>query len=367
MKIFKVVLLNLGLLVFLLVTIEIILSFIFYLRDATRELAPIFNQSAFSGHPWVVDIMEDESRLTHNAYGYFVPADIESSTINVKGGERFSTPAVPIPGKTSRLVYCFGGSTMWGFKVADAFTIPSFLNSSELNNEFKFFNFGVQGATIEEQYRHFNDLFPDRPLPQVAIFYIGANEFSGLWLDRGAAGVGADFSLISRRTKDLSLAVIDKSSTFRFLEYLYRLISQKKSLEFAGHVEQSGSPAEVAHKVLSRIKFIEQTLIDIGVTPIFIFQPFLLTGEEEESRPLFPEEAVFLDMFDKKQKRAVRNAYYEVKRHESDYVYDLSDIFAAPLKSQVYIDVVHLGPEGNKAIATAILKILNERFKPRNR
>lgn len=367
MKIFKVALVNLGLVVFLLVTVEIILSVAFYIRDSTRDLMPMFKQPAFSGHAWVVDIMEDESRLNYDAYGYFVPAEIESPTINVKGEERFSTPATLIPGKASKLVYCFGGSAMWGYKVADAFTIPSFLNSSELNNEFEFYNFGVQGATIDEQFKHFIGLLPDRPLPQVVIFYLGANEFSPLWDDRGASGVGADFNLMRRRTKDLSLAFIDKSSTFRLMKYLSRLLPQKKSFEFTGHVDQSVSPSEVAHKVLSRIKFIERLLINIGVTPIFIFQPFLLTGEEEKSRPLFPEEEVFLDMFDAKQKRAVRSAYQEVQMHESDYVYDLGDIFAAPLKSQVYIDVVHLGPEGNKAIATAILTILNERFNARNR
>lgn len=97
------------------------------------------------------------------------------------GGFRLSRDPAPWPPESSsRSVFVFGGSTAFGYGVADEETVASYLQSflAERTPVVRCYNFGRGGYYSSQERILFEDLLEQGTVPRVAVFLDGLNEFA---------------------------------------------------------------------------------------------------------------------------------------------------------------------------------------------
>ncbi len=115
--------------------------------------------------------IREGSRAVYDPYTLFRTAAGQRETVNI----------CPQPGKRTRTVWMFGGSTMRGSTPDDAATIPSVL-AREINSEDSSFcwnvlNFGENSYNSLLEVRYFQkQLIHNDHQPDIVIFYDGAND-----------------------------------------------------------------------------------------------------------------------------------------------------------------------------------------------
>jgi hypothetical protein len=134
------------------------------------------------------DLVTKETALS-NQYEYkpwleFKNIDYKGTYMNISNGIRKSIPEEYInPASTDTLlVYFFGGSTTFGFNVADFETIPSYF-VDEYKKKFpnakslKVVNWGCPNYYSYQELMLFTKLLIEEHKPDIAIFFNGLNDF----------------------------------------------------------------------------------------------------------------------------------------------------------------------------------------------
>jgi len=109
--------------------------------------------------------------------------DTAGEYLNIVEGERVTrTTTAP---REPRVVWFFGGSTMYGFGQRDEHTIPSELVALAEGEGIALdaHNFGAQAYVNWQGVSRFADLLTDRPAPDLAVFYDGYNDLSLQFVD----------------------------------------------------------------------------------------------------------------------------------------------------------------------------------------
>lgn len=134
------------------------------------------------------DLVTKETALS-NQYEYsafldFKNIDYKGTWMNIEKGVRKSIPDSYInPSSTDTLlVYFFGGSTTFGFNVADFETIPSlFVDAYKAKypnaKSIKVVNWGCPNYYSYQELMLFSKLLADGHKPDIAIFFDGLNDF----------------------------------------------------------------------------------------------------------------------------------------------------------------------------------------------
>jgi len=131
----------------------------------------------------IADETKDADQYSYEPWLMFRMADYHSKYVNISGFERRSVPDSYIKtGSADTIdIYFFGGSTMFGFNLADDETIPSrFINAYRQENPaatVRVKNFGVPHYYSKQELMLLSSLLFEGHRPDVVIFLDGLNDF----------------------------------------------------------------------------------------------------------------------------------------------------------------------------------------------
>lgn len=295
-------------------------------------------------------------------------------------------------------VFMFGGSSLLGTGVPDDFTIPSIL-SKYLNGSGSTFyevtNFGTGSFILEQDMQLLFDEIRKGNIPDIAVFYHGANDsYAGVY-SPGKPGWYLGSEELKTKLYSRKDALSARNETHWFQElHTYRLLSLLKSrillptlsntntastISTSGdeyHVKDYGPKAKqfIAY-YKETLKLISSVCENYGITVFFIWQPVLVYGEklvDDFERSMIANPALlsigtFREKDGEYQGEAMKTTYHLVEAtsfedieqfHNLSHVFDRAD-------EPLYIDWVHLGPRGNEIVARTILDIIHGTVGPK--
>ena len=278
--------------------------------------------------------------------------------INIaNNGTRAST--LPKNTNTQANIFIFGGSTTWGTGAIDKHTIPSFLQQkiNQSGLDFRVTNYGESGFVSTQELNLLLQQLAHGNIPDTVIFYDGVND--------GYAGVYSP--AIPRDVQNLRIKY-KREKKENILLKIYNFSNYKKLINYL--IKNKKWDTKVSSKIKknsrSTIKFYEEHIRQVkalgkeyGFKTFFFWQPNLFSSKGEK---VLPYEEVILQEYSATLKASQQQVYKIAKSNflnrESENIFFLGDVFSKNNKP-IFIDWSHLGPDGNKIIAT---KIFNSIF-----
>ncbi len=129
----------------------------------------------YEAYPWADKHFEEFSQQEYQ-YRSFVgwrryPYAGETINIDEKGIRRTVDAT---PNDAAKRIFFFGGSTMWGTGVSDAFTIPSYFAS--MTSDYQVSNYAEAAYTAHQSLETLIKLLEEGERPDVVVFYDGVND-----------------------------------------------------------------------------------------------------------------------------------------------------------------------------------------------
>lgn len=277
----------------------------------------------------------------------------------------------PQPGKNRR-IWMFGGSTMRGATRHDDRTIASFvsayLNAHGNGLHFTVVNFGTNSfnSLLESKYLE-KALIEHRPLPDLIVFYDGANDSAYFAQYRTADahyGYRRVSSLIDGYYRSW-LGIFKPITTAIYSSFTRELYNKLHQVALP---LDPNSPAlqEMAIKTAQRYDFIERLAAGFGAKFALVWQPIRWTEDCTPPPAIARKEEA--GIFNSAALKTVRGnfttAYSAIGKAVSGRPYYTS--FATVLCNRTTpsykADGVHLNDDGRRAAGGAIGKMLLERF-----
>ena len=331
---------------------------------------------AYQGYPWAQEFWKEE-HLRRGSEGRYVPFLLwgevpwHSEHINVDESvmgnfRRTANPLNPSCNQARRkVIWMFGGSTLFGLGVPDTETIPSNL-SRELNSTgsvcLVILNAGAEGYVTNQELILLVEALKTGKRPDMVIFYDGVND---------ALAAASPGNPIPHLAFEATKARIEGSlaGKFDFLRNSNSLgLTRAIAARFRRNDSSDSPPAELVARASAALDNYEanmRVVRSLGQAynfKVFCFwQPSLASG----GKPLAPfEEQLQRNILSSSEARSfkiLRAVNEEAARRslrDGDFVF-LGQIFDA-VKEPLYIDYhMHLGPRGNQIVAQAIAKWVN--------
>jgi lysophospholipase L1-like esterase len=297
--------------------------------DSSKQMTrQVFDETMASNHfiyePWVE----------------FRNADFKGRYVNTKGFIRKSIPDfVQKQSSDTITVWFFGGSTMFGFNVADFETIPSqfaklYHDSSKYSASLRIINFGIPYYFSYQEYKLFSLLLEKNQPPDYAVFFNGLNDF---WSYHNTYYNQPYFS-------DRLSSMMQKN-VFEFLPSepgnIYRLkdtaLSEKQC-------------DTLLNNYLKNLSRIEEHAARKQVTTLFVLQPVPFYGYRNQLTD---------PVCTKKQYRFFNYIYPMLEQEfqqKNNYLFLGNLLASAP--ALPFIDAIHYSPQFNKKIALEILQTI---------
>ncbi len=254
----------------------------------------------------------------------------------------------------------FGGSTTISIITDQNGTIPNLL--SNILTDYQVLNFGVGGYSTGSEIMTFVEALRAYPDMGAAIFFDGVNE-----LARAKERVGEDdlletYKLIGapyfegeynalKKQKGLGFSVIDSN-----LYYIYKRIISKIQLS-SKSVSSDEMLVDIANRYFSNLKVINAICKEYEIQCFFVWQPSIFTLDE---RALSENEKIIKRDTPMKDYKDLTKIVLADDRVSEFNLIDLSNSLDRKSSNiQLYYDWCHLSKEGNKFIAIALAKKLN--------
>jgi len=145
---------------------------------------------AMAAYPWAREYFHEIQRTPYSYWPFTEsrPKRFKGDFVTMEDWWRRSYES-PKAGARAPVVWMFGGSTTWGEGQRDEHTIASYLAriAEREGIPIKIFNYGQRGWTHFQEMVLFEQLLARGPVPDIAVFYDGANEINAQTL--GAKGV----------------------------------------------------------------------------------------------------------------------------------------------------------------------------------
>ncbi len=335
----------------------------FYIKPLTKTKSIDSRAAlpAYADHDRAARVFKDQKKKEAN-YRY-VPflewrhRQFASETVNIDvAGNRKHTKGQQNNEATTTVGF-FGGSSMWGSGVDDDSTIPAFFD--QLTDEFHVTNYGERGYTSRQNLDHLINLIVDRGAPQIAIFYNGYNE---VWAHCNyAVSRSLNAHMKEGRFQDALLTVEGtKSKTYEvFIAPVLKFFAQfwdspEKANEFACSSDPERAEA-VANMIVENWRMAELLVSGYGGKFYAFLQPTAHTGSPRIDYLPSSEVRKQADSEYQVVYQLVRKKIYE---RNLSWIKDLSVAF--DINKPIFIDEVHVAPEGNRIIAQQIISIIND-------
>jgi lysophospholipase L1-like esterase len=220
----------------------------------------------------------------------------------------------------------------------------------------RFYNYGANGADSTQEALLLSILLRDKKIPDGLIIYHGFNDYYSSVSGLNAQGyVAHSFDeIINSLFLDLKRRVFEHSQTARLVYFALRL--------FTG--EEKPMPANLPQQVETTVSVMKgnyDLTTALGKAygfPVYHFlQPMMATGLEKKANLLNDfTNGIFQRYVPPEAERAATQLYGDL-RQDGRWI-DLSSIFVENQSKNVYIDEVHLGPDGNALVAKYIFQTL---------
>lgn len=289
----------------------------------------------------IVQEMAAANSFEFDPWLQFRNTDIISKYVNTKGFVRKSIPSLVSNGTDTFRIWFFGGSTMWGFNVADEETIPSkfaqlYRSAGKYKKSLEVVNYGVRSYISFQEMKLLQDRLIYGQAPNLVIFFDGLND-------------------------------VISSPTPLFREPLYtgymreyfkgnfpiaRGKNMKDSME--KYYQQFGLPSknDIADKLFNNyiltIKGIEQSGKAYGFSSLFVWQPVpYYSYSNQKNDPVCDKDSFPVYQF---LNPAIKSLYERM-----DNSLYLADMLKKPVAFP-FIDRVHYSPVMNEAIANKLIQ-----------
>ncbi len=310
----------------------------------TREQAKQYS-------PWVI--------WHHSAY--------KGKTININEDGIRRTPTANCSSDAYK-VFAFGGSTMWGSGAPDWGTIAAYIQNglqSILDKPVCVVNFGEPAYVSTQGVIALLIQLQSGNVPDMVIFYDGVNDVLAAY-PSGQSGV--HFSL-----RKIAAKVEGKNLPF-FLNWLmewklYKLItkiasklmpeklvtSQRQITYETMGIDANKLASSITKKYLGNYKIVKALSMEYSFEFKFFWQPVLLVGD----KTLTSEELTMMDGSKPALSTLFHAVYHQIFKIKSKYqeLFYLAHIFDNQEK-QIWIDMLHVTPEGNQLVAKEMLNAL---------
>ena len=277
-----------------------------------------------------------------DGYVVYRPWSGDGVTIN-EVGLRTPPPSPKRPGE--RRIALSGGSNVWGFRLADADTIPALLQTAirqRGREDISIYNFGIEDANMTRELallRHFKDIYG---IDQVIFFTGGADVIGEYFASKGEPAGGPP----------------PRISYFE----LYKTVDRIRTTWFGPSPAQLAQIDQTVERVAQRNRLTQGIMAarefcrTAALRCDFVLMPLLPTraspiGTETKLartyRGLYPR----LDVLTRQMYRSAMNFGL------AGQIHDLSSVFDS-YPEQVYLDVGHNNEAGHKVIVDALLPIV---------
>lgn len=256
-------------------------------------------------------------------------------------------------GTEGETLWAMGGSTMWGIGARDSETIPSFLASmSGYNSK----NLGESAYRSRQSLNFLLYQLSTHESPDVYVSYDGYNDVrQGCWREVRSDGTNREMQIreaIEREEREVL--------TFRYLleptvEFLRRALSRSPAVSGPDELI-CDTNAERAQQVARALITDWQTMQGLadrqGGYFLPVLQPTLALSDSQHSE-------LEVSAVEEEQLKAVYPLIREEAKRQGLEILDLSASLDGT--RDVFIDQIHLSPEGNAIVANEINRRLNAR------
>lgn len=287
-------------------------------------------------------------------YNYWTVAPFDGEYINIDNqGLRFTPPYTD--DEIADKIYFFGGSTMWGEGVRDAYTIAGHMAKllDENDQAQTVLNYGQTGYVSTQDLIMFQSQVAVDNVPDTAIFYQGFNDVYSAYLQ--------DITGIPYREYQ-RISDVESGRLLRSGQPVLRLPDGDISTyDWSLVGDMSSFAQDIANRWFANIQIIEAVADSFGVEVIFVWQPSLFAKQSmtsDEARildDLEVENPNFLELYQAVD-AIVRD---RVEQEGLDNILILTDLFSNTEQS-IFYDLVHITEVGNLTVAETILPTILE-------
>ncbi len=340
--------------------------------------ARVAQVGAWANEPWATQLTKEITRsssrmLPHPLRGWTFP-DYSGRLVHLKNGVRQSYEPKAGEGTDPINVFFFGGSTMFGAYQRDEHTLPSqFRRLAEADGRpVRIVNYGVIGYGIWQELELLEELLTRGEIPDLAIFYDGANE---QFIQARVGPIATPTHLHANIVRLGNVGPVvkkpslhgemydwwaDRSAAHRLFDQIKSLATNEKDTPAPNALQLAlWAPDQTAERGVERgrdavaiyqraVELVQHLATTYGFRAEFFWQPLLYT------KPVVEGEHDALTRFG-----ATPEAWYassaEARRHLKPPVIDLSDVLD-DVHEPVFVDFDHTNERGAELIASAIYK-----------
>jgi lysophospholipase L1-like esterase len=334
------------------------------------------NSPYYRTQPWAAQYWREMVASRRNRYQPHVlwrRAPMKGQTINVdEQGIRLTPGAECTAG--SFKVFAFGGSTMWGTGAPDWATIPAYLQSSIKplkDGPVCVVNFGESGFTSTQSVIELMVQLQAGNIPDVTIFFDGVNDVYVAY-QSGRPGVNENNDQLAARferrdvaKKNPIIALLELSSLHDLAVSLVTKLRLRPVVSSAPKIvtyQTKGiDPANLANSIVqtyrSNYKIVGGLAQRYGFKSFFFWPPYIGVGK----KALTPDEVQLKRTVDPALSKLhlLADRKIELLAPQQKNLLYLGGIFDG-YQPLLWLDDVHVTPEGNKLIAQRMLQVMKD-------
>ena len=339
------------------------------------ELDPRARSPYYRSQPWAAQYWREFAASRRSRYKPHVlwrRVPMKGETINIDEQGIRVTPGADCTAGSFK-VFTFGGSTVWGTGSPDWATVPAYLQSgikTMRDGPVCVVNFGESGFTSTQSVIELLVQLQAGNVPDVAIFLEGPNDIYSAY-QSGRADVtenneqfAARFERKEIAKKNPVIELLELSSLHALAVSLVSKLrpevpSTRRVLTYETKgVDPTNLSNSLVQAYLSNYNIIGGIAQRYGFKFVFFWPPYIAVGK----KPLTPDEVELKDAVDPALAKLYLLSYRNIERlapERKNLIY-LGPIFDG-YERLLWLDEVHVTPEGNELIAQKMLQVLKAR------
>lgn len=329
------------------------------------------SQPVYRSEPWATEYWSEEAASQKFAYQSYVgwrQMPFSGKTITIDAEMHRKTVNATCDGKVP-MIWMFGGSTMWGTGSPDWNTIPSALAGilAKSGTPVCVRNYGQTGwRNTQELIELELELKRTPRRPDLVIFYDGFNDGYSFY-QSGKIDVHMNFNSISSQFEKHSSRQTLRSSLLELLlsTHTARLISKTRPSQslVSGdrswtQVSDAAAETDLEVSYLHNLEMVHALSQQYGFQYAFFWQPVIFAGHKHFT----PDEQRILTFYHSRIDEVdaeYRDMANVLQKGTPQHLFDISNVFDG-VSDTVFIDCVHVDPEGNELVAERMLAELRK-------